>query len=94
MEKVIMIKHDALIKIEVGAGFMKKLQELLVYLSIDLSLEEIEEYKRQIESGEEFTEDWMKHVTTLSSLLKDLESKAEQQGFTYEADLPLSLIHI
>ena len=87
MENIKMIKNDALINIQIGAGFMRKLQEIFVYFTSNITLEQIQEYKRQAESGEEFTEEWMKHVTTISVLIKELETKAEEQGFTYEGDI-------
>jgi hypothetical protein len=92
MDKVTMIKHDAVIDIKIGTGFLQKLQKMLVFLTIDLKPEDLEIYKNLNEKGEEFTEPWMDHLTTLSILLKEIETKAEEQGFTYEGDISDTII--
>jgi hypothetical protein len=92
MPKVKMIKHDALIKIEIGAGFMERLQKILFYFATQATPEELEEYKKLLENKQELTEDWMEHLTTLTALIKELETKADEQGFSYESDLDESSI--
>lgn len=83
-----MIKQDAIVKIEMGAGFIERLQQLLFFLVASVTPEELEEYKKLLESKEELTEPWMEHITTLAVLIKEFEEKANQQGFTYDGDLP------
>lgn len=87
MDKVKMIKKDAKISIEVGTGFLQKLQKLFYYLTANVGIEDIKKYQELVESKQPFTEDWMDHLTTISILLKELEDNAEKQGFTYEEDL-------
>jgi hypothetical protein len=92
--KVKMIKQDALIKIEIGTGFLKKLQHLLLHITQDLTPEQLENYKKVIEQGGEFTEEWMDSLNTISFLLKEIEAKADEQGFIFEMnidDLPSSI---
>ena len=90
-EKIKMIKKEASIEIKVGAGFLQKIQKLLFFIAANVSEEEIEQYKKEAENSQkpdfEFTEDWMNHITTLSILLKEIETKAEEQGFVYEEDI-------
>ena len=91
--KVKMIKQDALIKIEIGTAFLKKLQHLLLHITQDLTPEQLENYKKVIEEQGEFTEDWMDSLNTISFLLKEIEAKADEQGFIFEMnidDLPAS----
>jgi hypothetical protein len=87
MDKVKMIKKDALIKVEIGSGFLQKLQKLFYYLTTEVGIEDIKKYQELAENKQPFTEDWMEHLTTVSILLKELEENAEKQGFTYEEDL-------
>lgn len=87
MTSVKMIKKDAVIKIGIGTGFLQNLQKILFYIASDLTKEQLEEYKRQAEAREEFTEDWMTHLTTISILIRELEKAAEEQGHTYDGDL-------
>jgi hypothetical protein len=86
MSTVKMIKKDAVINIGIGTGFLQNLQKLLFYIAADLNQEQLEEYKRQAEAREDFTEDWMTHLTTISVLIRELEKGAEDQGHTYDAD--------
>jgi hypothetical protein len=93
--KVKMIKQDALIKIEIGTAFLKKLQHLLLHITQDLTPEQLENYKKIIEEQGEFTEDWMDSLNTISFLLKEIEAKADEQGFIFEMnidDLPSSIV--
>lgn len=93
--KVKMIKQDAIIKIEIGTGFLKKLQHLLLYITQDLTTEQLENYKKIVQEGSEFTEEWMDSLNTISFLLKEIEAKADEQGFIFEMnvdDLPASVV--
>lgn len=92
MEKVKMIKHDAIIDIKIGTGFLQKLQKMLLFMTIDITPEDMELYKELTEKNEELTEPWMEHLSTLSILLKEIETKAEEQGFTYEGDISDTII--
>ena len=84
--KIKMIKNDAIIKIEIGTEFLQKLQHLLLHITNDVSNEQLEEYKKLIEEKEELTEEWMESLYTISVLLREIETKAIEQGFTYDID--------
>lgn len=85
-----MIKHDAIVKIEIGTGFLQKLQKLFIFLGSELTTEQLELYKKVAETKkpeEDFPEEWMDQLTTISVLLREIEVKAEEQGFTYEEEI-------
>ena len=44
--KVKLIRHNAIIDIKIGTGFLQKLQQMLVFFTIDRTPEELEEYRR------------------------------------------------
>lgn len=88
MAQVKMIKADAQIQITVGTNFLKELQGLLFYLAKEATPESLEQYKKLAEAKQPFTEDWMTHITTVSILLKEIEGKAEEQGFVYDGEIP------
>jgi len=92
MEKVTMIKKDAIVQVGIGTGFLQQIQKVILFLAKDLKQEQLDDYKKQAElkskdNTHEFTEEWMNALTTLSILLRDVEKKAEEQGLSYEADM-------
>jgi len=92
MDKVKMIKKDAIIQVGIGTGFLQQIQKLILFLVKDLKQEQLDDYKKQAEiktkdNTYEFTEEWMNALTTLSILLRDVEKKADEQGHSYEADM-------
>jgi len=88
MESIKMIKPEAIIEIKIGTGFLQQIQNLLIYLAKDLTPEQLNQYKKEAEEKTPFSEEWMNHVTTISTLLKELEIKADEQGFAYDMDVP------
>lgn len=78
------LKNDAIVKIEVGSGFVQRIQQILMFVLKDIPQEKIEEYRQLTLDKKELTELWMEHVTTLSVLLKEIEEKADSQGLSYE----------
>lgn len=88
MPAIKMIKPDAIVKIEISAFFMQRIQKLLLYLANDLTQEQLQNYREQAEKGgNSFTEDWMEHITTLSILLKEIETKAVEQSLAFDQDV-------
>lgn len=90
MSKVKMIKKDAKINIEIGTGFLQKLQKLMMYVVADLKEEDVKRYSEESKTYDAavgFSEDWMEHLTTVSILIKEIEEKAEAQGAVYEKDI-------
>ena len=85
-----MIKKDARIKVEIGTGFLQKLQSLMIFIVTDLKEEDIKRYSEESKNYDEavgFSENWMEHLATISMLIKDIEEKAETQGAVYEKDI-------
>jgi hypothetical protein len=87
MDKVKMIKKEAVIKIEIGTAFLQKIQKLFYYITANAGIEDIKRYEELAKNNQPFDEDWMEHLTTISSLLRELEENADKQGFIYEEDL-------
>jgi hypothetical protein len=87
MSNIKMIKKDAAIQITIGSGFMQKIQAVVLYLVSDRTDEELAEFQRQAVAKEELTLDWMEHLSTMMLLMNEIETKAEEQGFTYDADV-------
>jgi hypothetical protein len=90
MDKMKMIKKDAVIDIKIGTGFFQKLQKLLLNVASDLTPEQLEKYRKEAVaavSSDDFSEDWMNNLTTISVLLKEIEVEAEKQGHTFESNL-------
>jgi hypothetical protein len=90
MDKIKMIKKDAVIDLKVGTGFIQKLQKVLMQVAADLTPEQLEQYKKEavsVSNGEDFTEDWMDTLTTISLLIREIETEADKQGHTYEGSI-------
>lgn len=87
MDKIKMIKPDAVIGIKIGTGFLQKLQNATLFLTRDLTAEQLETYKSEAEANNGFSEEWMDHVTTMGILLKELEVNADAQGFSFEQEV-------
>lgn len=85
-----MIKKDAVIDLKIGTGFIQKLQKVLMHVASGLTPEQLEQYKKEastITPGEEFSEDWMETLTTISLVIREIENEAEKQGHTYEGSI-------
>lgn len=86
-----MIKKDAVIDIKIGTGFIQKLQQLLMHITSELTPEEIEKYKQEAATikdiSHEFSEPWMNSLTTISILLRDIETEADKQGKSYDGSI-------
>lgn len=91
MDKIKMIKKNAIIDVKIGTGFIQKLQQLLIYIASELTPEQLEQYKKETadfkDISHEFSEPWMNSLTTISILLRDIESEASIQGKTYEGSI-------
>jgi hypothetical protein len=87
MSNIKMIKKDATIQVTIGSGFMQKIQAIVLYMVSERTDEELAEFQRQAVAKEELTLDWMEHLSTMMLLMNEIETKAEEQGFTYDADV-------
>jgi len=89
MEKMKVLKNDAVVLLPIGTAFYIKLKELLVYLAEDKTDEQIKEFEVAINEKKEITEDWMSHLFTLVLLIRALEDKAETDGQLEEKEITL-----
>ena len=95
MSGIKFIKQNAVIDLKLGSGFIDRIQKLFLYLVNELTKEQLEEYKKLVDQNLPLTEEWMENIATLTTLLKEIEKKADEQGFTYETELDkLSSVNI
>lgn len=83
-EKTTFIKKDAIITIKVGAGYLERLQVLLVSLVDGKSAEELSEITEIIKAGKGDNDKDIANIETVASLIKALEQGATAQGLTEE----------
>ena len=86
MSKVTMINTDAKVNLTFGSGFIQKLQQLTLWIATNKSEEELENFKKLVESNSPLEEDWMNHLHTMSILINEVERVATESGQTYEQD--------
>ena len=77
-----MIRKDAIIPIEVGAGFYSRLQQMLGFMVQGKTDEEIKAMQEALNNGLSNPESWHYHYDTLVSLCKALDSKARELNLT------------
>ena len=95
MNDVKMIKKDAQINIQIGVGFLQKLQTLLINLINEHSQEEIDQLNEKIRKGEiELEEEWMNNIITISILISNIEQEAIKQDLTYTQSIEDSEINL
>lgn len=87
MSVIKIIKKEAVVKIELGTAFIEKLQNVISRTADTLTQEQIEEFKKLFSNNKPLTEHWMHTIATLSTLLKLIETKAEEQGFIEDVNL-------
>lgn len=87
MSNIKMIKKDASIQVTFGSGFIQKIQAIVVHMVNERTDEELAEFQRLATAKEELTLEWMEHLSTMMLLMNEIETKAEEQGFTYDADI-------
>ncbi len=76
---------NTLVPLQIGTGFVGKLYELMGFLVMDKSSEEIEALDKAIKDNTYENEPWMKHYVTVLSLLKGIEEAAiENNLVTYK----------
>lgn len=97
MSKVTMIKNDAVVSIQVSAGFLAKIQKMMIGIISEKSSEEIEQFKKEVEDlkkesaenvqNKELSEDWMESLYTLTLLVTEIEKTLIKEGHTYEEEI-------
>lgn len=85
------IKKDAIVKVDLGTGFIQKLQELMMFIANQHSTEELNKFKELATTGQPL-EDWMTHLTTISVLIREVEAKADEQGFIQDSEAPEPIV--
>lgn len=76
---------DTLVPLEIGTGFVGKLYELLGFLIMDKSNEELEALEKAINDDTYENEPWMKNYVTVVTLLKGIEISATENNLvTYK----------
>lgn len=88
-EKLTFIKKDALIPITVGAGFISRLQQALIFLLDTKTDPEIDALTQALNDKKEL-DGWMLHYETLALLIRELELSAQSNGLTTEEDISTS----
>lgn len=89
MEKMNVLKRDAIVKLPIGTAFYIKLKELLVYMTEDKTDEQIKEFEAAINEKKEITEEWMSHLFTVVLLIRAIEDKAAEDGLMEEKEITL-----
>ena len=86
---VTMMKKDAVIKLQVGTGFLQRIQQVLSALASERTAEELDEFTALVEQGQsaDFPEQWMDHLFVLSAFVRQVEAEAVKQGATFDQDL-------
>jgi hypothetical protein len=87
MSTVKLIKSDAQISITFGTPFIQKIQALMLYLTENHSVEELNSLSEAIKNQEELSEPWMEHLQTVITLLREIETTADKQGQTVETNV-------
>jgi hypothetical protein len=85
MSEIHYLPKDALVPVEIGAGFLFRLQQLLVYLIHDKSKDELEELRVRLEKNDlsNIPEDsWMYQYQTIQLLVSSVEQTALQKKIT------------
>lgn len=89
-----LIRKDAVVNINIPAGLIEKLIEVLSYLLKDITPEQQQQYEKELPSFLEifkkektFSEEWMYHVSIMSLLIEQIQREADSQGQTYEDTL-------
>jgi hypothetical protein len=82
------IPKDAVLPIEIGAGFYSRMQELTMYHCVmhttdENRIEKLTEANRQIEE-QDIKEEWIFHYETLASFCGEIERVAKLNGLVVQ----------
>jgi hypothetical protein len=84
MATIKMLKKDALIPIQIGAGFVQKIQSVLLALVNDRTEQELETYQKHLEQQEDFSEPWMENIHLLVVLISELDKSSQANNLTVD----------
>lgn len=79
MNSVEMLKENAVVDIQIGTQYYKRLQELMTYYNQLVPVSEIIEQTNCIMEDRPLSE-WGTHMQTLLILINEIEQKARTQG--------------
>jgi len=82
-----MIRKDAVIPVEIGAGFYGRLQKMLAFMVQDKSEEEIKALQDAINGNNVDAASWHFHYDTLLSLCQALDKIAREKNLTVTVPL-------
>lgn len=82
LEGVHYIPKDARIPIEVGSGFLQRIQKMLIFMIENRTEEEIEELRKHIENNTVPENTWMYHYQTLQTFILIVEQTAIDKKLT------------
>lgn len=85
-ETVPTFKKDAVIPIEIGTAFIKRLYDLLIYISKDKSQDELDELDKAMQAST-VNEPWMVQYMTVAALIHHIETTAQQKGLVEQTDI-------
>lgn len=78
------IKKDALLSIKVGAGYLQRLQTLLINILDSKSEEELKRIEDMIRDGRSEEEKEIYDIETIFMIIKTIEDTAHNDGQTEE----------
>jgi hypothetical protein len=85
---VTMMKKDAVINIQIGTGFLQRMQQVVAGLASEHTEEELDAFHELVKKGQtEFSEEWMDHLFILSAFVHLVEKEAISQGATFEKEV-------
>ena len=76
------IPKDALIPIDIGAGYLERLHKMLVFLLHDKTKEQVEEFNTLLKSNSIPEDTWMYHYHTIQTFIVMVEDIAIKKGIT------------
>jgi hypothetical protein len=91
MAEIEIIKPDSIIKVGISETYYKNLQELILYYS---KLVPVEELSLQIDNIKEdkLLSEWGHHFKTLLTLVNEIEYQAKEQKMTELVDISLPTV--
>ena len=83
--KVPVIRNDAQVRIVLGTGFIKQLQDVSLYMLMSRPEDEIDAFSKELQSEKlEFEDSWKTHYITIAALLRAIDVAAKEQNFVDE----------
>lgn len=80
------VRTDALIKVDIGAGFYERMKQLLMWYHGENDSEKLIKALEELKSREPKDEKEY-HLVTIISLIAEIELKAAQQGLLEEKEI-------